>query len=133
MSDKQKKMDKILARQQGALETGLTDTINWIKEYASAANGGVNNQSQQVVDTFSKAGYAAGEHSGENLIQDSKYSMGRYIVGQVMACLIKRQCLPNAAQFMPDRYNEMPGEPVEPAAPSNTIAVMRPIKLKIAP
>lgn len=130
----QKKIDKLVEQLPGAIESGLTAVINWIKAYAEVETTQADCHRLQVCQLLKDADYVTNDYSGDKFVENNKFVMGRYIVGQVLTYLEKDSGLPNAAQFFPDRYNAMPGNPVVPpgAVPKKRgpITVMRPLRLK---
>lgn len=138
MTGKQEKIDKLVYVQlPEAISSGLTAVVNWTKAYAQAEGSGIDHHRLDAFNQLRDAGFSSHEHTGDQFIKGNKYSMGRYIVGQIMSLLEEDSPLPNACSFFPDQYNEMPGEPVPPEGvkvpgPRN-IPVMRPLKLKFGP
>jgi len=134
MSSGQSKIDGLVKKLPAAIDSGLTAVVNWTKAYADAETNQADCRAREVCETLKAAGYAAHEHTGDQFIKGDKYSMGRFIVGQLIGCLEDDGSLPNACSFFPDQYNDMPGEPVAPPPKvPQPISVMRPIRLKFAP
>lgn len=99
-----------------AIKGGMTPLVNWAKEFASLANEAEDYRGDEVLTKLAAAGFRANECAGTDFVKGDKNIMGRYIIGQVMACMDdsgpfgKMPPHPITMKFADD-YNAMPDAP----------------------
>lgn len=96
-----KKVSELVDILPTVLERGLPETINWVRDYARTADhSAADPQADKVLDAFLRAGYEPNAHVGASFPANDPKVFGKYIIGQVMACLISEgKPHPVAASF----------------------------------
>lgn len=86
---KQDLHDSLVRGLKTAINTGMDSVIAWLRPFQEASDyRGVKSDFVAVIATFEAAGYEANENTGlPRAHYSSRPIMGRYIIGQAIACM----------------------------------------------